>query len=159
GTNSGAVLTNSSALLPPAGTNLPTLESLDDKQRLGVGDRISFRIVEDREDPKPLVVTDSGEVEVPYIGRILALGRTCRELARQTKQLLEQRYYYRATVVIGVDLLNKAHGKVYLAGQIRLPGFQDIPTDEVFTVSKAILRAGGFSDFADKRHVKVTRKK
>jgi hypothetical protein len=25
-------------------------------------------------------------------------------------------------------------------------------------VSKAILRAGGFSEFADKRHVKVTRK-
>jgi protein involved in polysaccharide export with SLBB domain len=28
----------------------------------------------------------------------------------------------------------------------------------VFTLSKALLRAGGFGDFADKKHVKLTRK-
>ena len=34
---------------------------------------------------------------------------------------------------------------------------QDIPSDEVLTLSKAILRAGGFTDFADKHNVKITR--
>jgi protein involved in polysaccharide export with SLBB domain len=37
-------------------------------------------------------------------------------------------------------------------------GPQEIPSDETYTVSKAIIRAGGFGDFADKRKVKVTRK-
>ena len=36
---------------------------------------------------------------------------------------------------------------------------QDIPPDETFTLSRAILRAGGFADFADKKKVKVVRKK
>jgi protein involved in polysaccharide export with SLBB domain len=38
-----------------------------------------------------------------------------------------------------------------------MPGPQDIPSDEVLTLSKAILRAGGFTDFADRKNVKVTR--
>ena len=135
------------------------LEYLDDKVKLGLGDRISFRIVEDRDDPKSLVVEDSGELEAPYIGRVAAAGKSCRQLAREIKSVLEKKYYYQATVIIGIDLLNKTRGKVYISGRVRVPGYQDIPTDEVFSVSKAILRAGGFSEFADKKHVKVTHKK
>jgi protein involved in polysaccharide export with SLBB domain len=37
-------------------------------------------------------------------------------------------------------------------------GPQEIPPDESYTVSKAIIRAGGFGDFANKRKVKLTRK-
>jgi polysaccharide export outer membrane protein len=141
---------------PAAAANM---ETLDDKQKLGLGDKLSFRIIEDLEDPKPLIVTDSGDVEVPYIGRFPALDKTCRQLAREIKTELEKEYYYQATVIIAVDLLSKSRGKVYLVGSIRLPGPQEVPTDEVFTLSKAIMRAGGFGDFADKKHVKVTRKR
>lgn len=135
------------------------LEDLDDKVKLGLGDRVSFRIVEDRDDPKSLVVADSGELEAPYIGRVVAAGKTCRQLAREIKGVLEKKYYYQATVVIGIDLLNKTRGKVYISGRVRVPGYQEIPTDEIFSVSKAILRAGGFTEFADKKHVKVTHKR
>ena len=53
----------------PAGTNLSQSSSvqLDDKMTIGVGDRLSFRIIEDRDEPKMLLVTDSGQLEVPYI--------------------------------------------------------------------------------------------
>ena len=61
--------------------------------------------------------------------------------------------------MLGLDILNKTRGRVYIAGKVKVPGYVEIPTDEVFTVSKAIMRAGGFSEFADKRHVKITRKK
>jgi len=60
-------------------------------------------------------------------------------------------------VIISVDLMTKSRGKVYLVGPVRMPGPQDIPSDEILTLSKAILRAGGFTDYADKRHVKITR--
>ena len=137
---------------------LAGMDALDDKHKLAIGDRLSFRIVEDEEDPKPLLVTDSGELEVPYIGRYPAVNMSCKQLARQLKIELEKEYYYQATVIIAVDAMTKSRGKVYLVGPIRVPGPQDIPSDETFTLSKAILRAGGFSDEADKRNVKVTRK-
>src|SRR5437879_3109463 len=99
----------------PNATNAASLslEALDDKVKLGLGDRVSFRIVEDRDDPKSLVVADSGELEAPYIGRVAAAGKTCRQLAREIKSVLERKYEYQATVVIGVELLNKTRGKVH----------------------------------------------
>jgi polysaccharide export outer membrane protein len=143
---------------PSAATAPDSMDALDDKYILAIGDRLSFRIVEDEEDPKPLSVTDSGELEVPYIGRFPGVGKTCRKLAREIKAELEKEYYYQATVILAVDLMTRSRGKVYLVGPVRMPGPQEIPSDEVLTLSKAILRAGGFNDFADRRNVKVTRK-
>jgi len=138
---------------------LPTaMDALDDKYHLAIGDRLSYRIVEDEEDPKPLFVTDSGDLEIPLLGRVPAVGRTCKELARALKADLEKEYYYNATVIVAVDVMTRTRGKVYLFGAVRVPGPQEIPSDETFTVSKAILRAGGFTDFADKRKVKSQEK-
>jgi len=144
-------------------SNAPTVDVtggmnlLDEKHQLAIGDQISFRIIEDEEDPKSLTVTDSGELEVPYVGRFQAVGKTCKQLAGQLKTALEKEYYYRATVIIAVNVMAKSRGRVYLVGPVHLPGPEEIPSDEVLTLSKAILRAGGFTDFADKKSVKVTR--
>jgi protein involved in polysaccharide export with SLBB domain len=156
-TSVGGSLSSTTTNSTPSGST-NSMDALDDKYRLAIGDRLSFRIVEDEDEPKPLFVTDSGELEVPYIGRFPALGKSCKELARALKVELEKEYYYEATVIIAVDVMTKSRGKVYLVGAVRTPGPQEIPSDEVFTVSKAILRAGGFTDFADKHNDKVTRK-
>ena len=134
-----------------------SMDTLDDKHTLAIGDVLSFRIVEDEEEPKTLVITDSGDLEVPYIGRFPAENRTCKQLARELKTALEKEYYYHATVIIAVNSMAKSRGKVYLVGPVRMPGPQELPSDEVLTLSKAILRAGGFTDFADQHHVKITR--
>src|SRR5438477_67957 len=133
---------------------------LDDKKRLGSNDSVSFRVVEDRDnESQHLRVNDNGELEVPYIGLVPATGRTCKELAYSVKSLLEREYYYHATVIVAVDRISeKSRGKVYVYGAVKGQGPQEIPADETYTVSKAIIRAGGFGDFADKRKVKLTRK-
>jgi polysaccharide export outer membrane protein len=131
---------------------------LDDRRKLNVGDRVAFRILEDREDPKQLVIADSGELEVPYVGRVKAAGKTCLQLAKELKSLLEKDYYHRATISLAVDALSRSRGKVYVYGQVRQPNFVEMPVDETMTVSKAILRVGGFSDFAKKDKVRITRK-
>jgi len=136
---------------------ISSMNLLDDKHVLAIGDQVSFRIIEDEADPKSLTVTDSGELEVPYVGRFQASGKTCKHLATQLKNELEKDYYYQATVIISVNVMTKSRGRVYLVGPVHTPGPQEIPSDEVLTLSKAILRAGGFTDFADQKNVKVTR--
>ncbi|HVF70532.1 MAG TPA: polysaccharide biosynthesis/export family protein [Chthoniobacterales bacterium] len=133
---------------------------LDDKKRLGPNDYVSFRVVEDRDnESQHLRINDSGELEVPYIGLVPASGRTCRELAHSVKSALEREYYYHATVIIAVDHVSeKSRGRIYVYGSVKGQGPQEIPADETYTVSKAVIRAGGFGDFANKRKVKVTRK-
>lgn len=138
-----------------------SMDVLNDSQKLGFGDRVSFRIVEERTQPIPLFVTDSGEMEVPLIGRVKAAGKTCKELAFEIKPLLEKDYFRKATVIIGLDLIStRSRGKIYITGQVRAQGVMELLPDETdFTVSRAILRAGGLADFADKRKVKLVRKK
>jgi polysaccharide export outer membrane protein len=133
---------------------------LDDKKKLGSNDFVSFRVVEDRDnESQHLRINDSGELEVPYIGLVPATGRSCKELAYSVKAALEREYYYHATVIIAVDHVSeKSRGKVYVYGSVKGQGPQEIPADESYTVSKAVIRAGGFGDFANKRKVKVTRK-
>lgn len=129
----------------------------DDRHRLGPGDKLSFQILEDRDPPRALVVTDSGELDVPYVGRVMAAGKTCKELAEELKKLLEKDYYYRATVVLGLNEVSRMAGRVYIWGQVRNQGAIEIPVGENFTAGKAILRAGGFTDFANKKKVRLVR--
>src|SRR5438105_10879005 len=152
-----------SADLPPTTSTVMrtnSMEVLDDKKKLGSNDFVSFRVVEDRDnESQRLRVNDSGELEVPYIGLVPAQGKTCKELAYSVKGSLEREYYYHATVIIAVDHVSeKSRGKVYVYGSVKGQGPQEIPADETYTVSKAIIRAGGFGDFADKKKIKLTRK-
>ena len=137
-----------------------SMEVLNETTKLGPGDRVSFRVIEDRHEPITLVVTDSGEMEVPLIGRVKALDKTCKQLAYEIKPLFEKEYFVKATVIIGLDLVGtKSRGKVYLTGQVRAPGVLELMPGEPVTVSQAILRAQGLADFANKREVRLVRKK
>ncbi len=129
----------------------------DDKYKLRIGDKVSLQIIEDRDLPRSLAVADSGELDVPYIGRVAAADKTCKELASALKKELEKNYYYRATVIISLDAANKLLGRVYVWGQVKNQGPLDMLIDEKLTAGKAILRAGGFGDFANKKRVRVVR--
>ena len=162
-TGPGAI-TQATALASPGASsgapptlNLDGMATLDDRRALSIGDHLFFRILEDNDQPKQLLVTDSGEIEAPYVGRVQARGMTCKQLAAELKQNLEAKYYYRATVVISLDTMGNGQGKIYASGALRAPGRLEIPGNEKFTLSKAVLCAGGFAEYADKRNVRVTR--
>jgi protein involved in polysaccharide export with SLBB domain len=115
--------------------------------------------VEDRDDAVARIVTDTGEIDFPYIGRVQVEGRTCRDVALQVKKLLEVNYYYRATVILGLDVINSraapARETVWIVGEVRQVGPQELAPTQSLTVSQVILRAGGFADFADQRKVRL----
>lgn len=134
---------------------------------LQVGDRLNYRVVEDREDPRLLPVTASGEIEVPYLGKVLVAGKTVAAAAKELKGLLEKDLYYKATVVLSVEevaprpfeMLRAGRAKqIFVVGQVRSQGAQDLPTDEKYMLSRAIIKAGGFSSFANGKKVQIVRK-
>jgi protein involved in polysaccharide export with SLBB domain len=134
--------------------------NLDNQHRIRPGDKLSFRIAEDREEAKALTVTDSGEVELPSpFGRFHATGKTCAQLAREVKGALEKDYYHNATVLIGIDTLNNVRGKAYVSGQVAKPGPVSIPVDAPLKLSQAILLAGPPTQWAKLTAVKVVRQK
>jgi len=155
----GASAVRAQAPLPaPEELSNNRMETLDNTRRLEVGDTINYRVVEDRAEPVTLPVTDSGDVEIPMVGRIRAAGKTPRTLAGEVKKLLEKSLYQKATVVIGLAKATAAPlGKVYISGQVASQGAYEIPRGEPLSVARLIIEAGGFADFADKRRVRVVR--
>jgi protein involved in polysaccharide export with SLBB domain len=138
------------------------MDGLNDKRPLIVGDIISLNIIEDEGTPHSITVTESGEIDVPYIGRVPVGNKTCKELAYFIKRLLEKEYYHRATVIIGLDSAGaggraSSRGVVYVYGQVRSPGGQEIPATGLYTIGTAILRAGGWGPYADRKKVKLVR--
>jgi protein involved in polysaccharide export with SLBB domain len=134
----------------------------DDSYKLRVGDAVSFQIEEDQiwdpqNAPKILVVQDSGEIELPYVGRMMAVGKTCKQLAVEIKAALEKDYYKKATVVMSINVASPILGRVYIWGQVHNQGPLDIQVNENLTVGQAIMRAGGFADFANQSKVQVIR--
>ena len=134
----------------------------DATYKLRAGDTVSFQILEDRvwnslDVPKPLVVTDSGELDVPYIGRVMAVGKTSKQLADEIADALEKDYYNKATVVLSLNVANRILGRVYIWGQVHNQGPLEIQMNENLTAGQAVLRAGGFADFANKTKVQVVR--
>jgi protein involved in polysaccharide export with SLBB domain len=140
-------------------SQLNSMDALNDDRKLSIGDSVSYRVIEEEKDPIVLTVKDSGDLSVPLLGLIPAAGKTCKELARQLKPLLEKDYFYNATVIIGLDTEStRSPGKIYLTGQVHAQGSIDLPPNEKLTVSQAIMANGGFADFANQRRVTVIRR-
>ena len=162
------------AVVPdPSKTN--PMDSLDDKKIIAVGNLLEFRVIEDLdEEPDPkskneasksdqrpqnlLQVSDSGEVEHPYFGRVLAKGKTHKQLAMEIKQILEKDLYYQATVLISLATSGKSRGKVYISGAVTKPGPFEIPVDENMTASKALSSVGIVEERANTTQIKLIRK-
>lgn len=127
---SGTPSDHTAAPVPPAPITASTLTSmtaLDDKVLLEAGDSISFRVIEDKDVAVPRIVTDTGEVDFPYIGRVKVEGKTCHQVAVEVKRLLEVDYYKRATVIVGLDLIigqdkTKARDIAWVVGEVRQAG-------------------------------------
>ena len=160
----------SSADVAKSAAVLNSMEVLDDSQPIEPGDVISMRIVEDRREPLQLRVGATGEVNAPHIGLVKASGRTCRQLAFEVKRRLELNYYNSATVIVAIDLKRQddPNSRIRTAGydinfftvygQVMRQGKYELPSDEDITISQAILRAGGFAQFANPKKVKLVRK-
>lgn len=139
--------------------SLDPMAILENETKIQVGDILTFRIIEDRDEALKFLVRDTGEIDFPYVGKYKVAGKTPKQVAYELKPLMEKTYYYQATVLIAFDNNQKTRGKIYLSGGVQRQGEMDIPLDQVFTVSKAILRAGGFTADADRTKVKIERRK
>ncbi len=150
---------------PVKGTNQfktpPALDmnTLDNLQKLQKGYTVNYQVFEDRDLPIELTVTDSGDLVIPYYeGLIKAAGKTCREVAFDIKRELERTHYKRATVRVSVSSIAYTNtGTITVQGYVKSPGLQQLLPGEIYTVTMAIAKAGGGTDFANLKKVQLTR--
>lgn len=162
-----AAVSSSNGSVNAGAAVLSSMDVLDNTQTIAAGDTISIRILEDRRDALQQIVAVTGEVQAPYVGLVHAKGKTCRDLAYTIKKELEKNFFKNATVVIAIDKINLEDAMrmrevdlefYVMFGTVARQGKYDLPQNEDISISQALLRAGGFAQFANKERVKIIRK-
>ncbi len=128
-----------------------SMELLDNSSLLQPGYTISIRILEDKKAAEQQRIAVTGEVQVPYVGLVMASGRTCRELAFQIQRKLTPEYFKEATVIVTLDAKDEPPRRIAcfpfptitVFGKVVKSGKYDIPSDHDLTVSSQLKRAGG----------------
>ena len=154
---------NSSGSAQPSGPSMasPRTALVDPNKRLAVGDQVTVEIVEDREAPVSKIITATGDLDVAPLERVHVAGKTTKEAAAEIERRLKEDYYHKATVRLAIDRVNQSAtlGKIQIQGEVRQPGVLEIYAGDNLTLNEAILRAGGFLQFANPKKVQVTRRK
>jgi protein involved in polysaccharide export with SLBB domain len=95
-------------------------------------------------------IKEDGTITLPLIGAVKAVGKSPGELQKEIHDLYVPKYYVRLTVTV-----TSQERVFYVGGQVRSPGRQAYIGE--ITVTKAIQSAGDFTDFADRKRVKLIR--
>ena len=96
------------------------------------------------------LVDSSGNIDIPYIGKIKAYGLTCSSLSDSIKiKLLE----FVKTPSVSTKILNF---RVSILGQVASPGTFEV-IDQNMSFTELISRAGDFSKNADPSNVMIIR--
>ena len=125
---------------------------------LRIGDPVELKIggvpnEEQQQVNNTYTVDANGDVNLPYINKVKAVGRTPAELARAIEES------YRANKIYtnpNITILMQPQSRfVNVGGAVRQP--MRVPFTEDLTLLAAINGAGGFNDFADQKRVRLLR--
>src|SRR5581483_9143574 len=99
-------------------------------------------------------VRPDGKITMPLLGEVVASGKTPEELAEEIQKILVDRYMKEPphVQVIVHDVRSKNY---YIQGEVNHPGkfALVVPT----TIMQALVNAGGFKDFANKKDIRIQR--
>jgi polysaccharide export outer membrane protein len=131
----------------------PASNGLTDPLR--VSDRVRIEIAGTPEtiEPSEQEIKEDGTINIQGIGHVQAAGKTPGQLERDIQDGLVPRYYAHCSVTVA-----PAGRFFYVGGEVNhdSAGGRIIFSGPI-TVTRAIDAAGGFSPFANKRKVKLTR--
>jgi len=145
---------DSSAARSAAPSNNSSPELYGSVSRFQVGDMVvvTFSGVSEVLQPHAERIKEDGNMTLPLIGAVKAVGKTSGELQKEIHDLYVPKYYVRLTVTVttGQEQL------FYVTGEVRAPGPKPHNAAGV-TVTQAISAAGGLTEFARKSRVQLKR--
>jgi polysaccharide export outer membrane protein len=146
---SGSASTPATPPAPPVTAAVTTAD-----YRLSAGDKLRIEVYKDTQLSQSLQVRPDGKITLPLVGDIAAAGRTSVELRDAIAGALDE---YIAKPVVTVIVTETTPQVVYVTGEVNKPGALPLNNGQM-SIIQAIAMAGGFTDFANKKDVRVLRK-
>lgn len=123
--------------------------SADADYALGVGDRIRITVYREDTLSGDYQVNPSGNVALPLVGQVKALGETTASLGAAIRMKLADGYLVDPRLSVEIA----TYRPVFVLGEVRTPG--QYPYQPGLTVLNAIASAGGFTPRAEKRVIYI----
>jgi polysaccharide biosynthesis/export protein len=137
----------------PAGVGMSGTSSPND-YRLATGDKLRIEVYKDSQLSQSLQIRPDGKITLPLVGDVLAAGRTSVELRDAIGDALKE---YITSPVVTVIVVEATPQVVYVTGEVNKPGTVPLANGRM-SVLQALAVAGGFTDFANKKDIRILRK-
>ncbi len=138
-------------------TNTPSPEASDtttvaSDYRMFPGDKLRIEVYKDAQLSQSLQIRPDGKITLPLVGDVAAAGQTPTQLRESLTTSLKE---YMTNPVVTVIVVESTPQSVYVMGEVRTSG--PIPLKGPLSIMQAIAMAGGFSEFANKKDIKIQR--
>jgi len=120
---------------------------------IGPEDLIKIDVWKEPELSQSVPVRTDGKISLPLINDVYVVGLTPLALQQELTQKLSK-FVENPTVSVIVEQINSL--KIYVVGNVNNPGVFDVKRE--INVLQAISLAGGFTEWANKRKIKIFRK-
>lgn len=127
-------------------------EQVDVGYKLGPEDLLRISVWDNKELTLDLVVRPDGKISMPLIQDVMAEGLTAAQLGAEIRKKLS---FYIVNPEVSVIVLQVNAPKYYMMGYITRPGTYPLRGD--VSVLQALALAGGFTQFASPRSIKLIR--
>jgi polysaccharide export outer membrane protein len=130
-----------------------------DNYRLQAGDRLQIKIYPEDEYIKggETEISSEGNITLPIVGKVAVAEKTVIEAERALTAILTEDYLVEPEVVI--EVLQYRTRSFVVLGEVARPGTYDFPPGVIrLTLLQAISLAGGFSEVANIKKIKIIRK-
>lgn len=131
-------------------------------ERIAAGDHIRIKIYPEDEYIKggEMEVSSEGTITLPLLGKVKIMGLKIPTAETKIAKLLAKDYLVSPVVVIEVAerVVEKEKRSVAILGQVQKPGSYELPPSQKMTLLQLISTAGGFSDVANVKKIKIIRK-
>jgi protein involved in polysaccharide export with SLBB domain len=125
-----------------AGTTASLPSDSTQSYRITDGDELEIVLFSHPEQNRFVKVRPDGRITLPYLGELVAQGKTTTDLAQEI-----QKGYTEVLIQPRVDVIvNQLGGRFYLLGEVRNPG--EYAYERRLSLLQAVARAGGFTDTA-----------
>ena len=138
----------------------PSGDSRGDKEYiLEASDKVNVKIFPEDQYIRggDMQVSGDGNITLALVGKIPVAGKSVAEAEREIAKILDADYLVDPEVVI--EVLQFKEQSVIILGQVKRPGTYSFPPNTSrLTLLQAISLAGGFSDVANIKKIKLVRK-
>jgi|SRR5690606_116884 len=126
-------------------------QPVDQSYRLGAGDEVEIRVYGENDLTVRTRLGDSGSINYPFLGEVMAKGLTVGELEQLITKGLKGPYLVNPAVSVHI----MEYRPFFVNGEVSSPGA--IPYQPGITLRKAVAMAGGFTERANRSSAELLR--